>query len=109
MTVSFYSTPNGRKVEKIVGDKSNFTKPGERYILKRSMADGTKVKTAEGVQGFSVTVTRIVRNKSGKVLSRGDFTSKYVPEDTIYRVGPNTPVNGSVENPPEGLDRPLRT
>ncbi len=108
MTVSFYSTPSGRKVEKIEGEKTAFTKPGERFILKKGLPDGAKVKTTEGVQGFSVTVKRIVR-KDGKVIRRDEFTSHYDPEETIYRVGPNTPVNGTVENPPEGLDRPLAT
>jgi vancomycin resistance protein YoaR len=108
MTVQLFSTPNGRTVEKKVGPRRDFTKPGERYILKRGLEPGTKVRTAGGEQGFSVDVTRIVR-QNGKVLSESTFVSNYVPEEIIYRVGPDTPVpaGASVENPPEGLDRGL--
>jgi vancomycin resistance protein YoaR len=109
MTVAFYSTPTGRKVEKTVSERSDFTKPTERYILKRGLAPGTKVRTAGGTQGFAVTVHRVVK-KDGKVIRRDSFTSNYTPEDIIYRVGPDTPVpaGASIENPPEGLDRGLR-
>jgi vancomycin resistance protein YoaR len=109
MTVAFYSTPSGRTVEKTVSERTAFSDPAERYILKRDLAPGSKVRTAGGTRGFTVTVGRVVRNRSGKVIREDSFASKYTPEDIIYRVGPNTTVPGSVENPPEGLDRGLRS
>ncbi len=108
MTVQLFSSPNGRTVEKKVGPRRDYREPGERYILKRGLAAGTKVRTAGGEKGFSVDVTRIVR-QNGKVLSESTFVSNYVPEEIIYRVGPNTPVpaGATIESPPEGLDRGL--
>jgi vancomycin resistance protein YoaR len=108
MTVSLYSSPNGRTVEKRVGERHSFSDPTDRYILKRGLPPAAKVKTVEGSRGFRVDVERIVREK-GKVLYRSTFTSNYVPEETIWRVGPNAQVPGAIENPPEGLDRGLRT
>jgi hypothetical protein len=45
------------------------------------------------------------------VIREDSFASHYTPEDIIYRVGPNAelPAGASAENPPEGLDRGLRS
>ena len=101
MTVNFYSTPTGVEVTKETGERSAPTQPHDRYILDPALPPTAIQQTSSGVAGFAITVSRTVR-RGGKVVRTDSFTSDYVPEDVIYRVGRDArvPAGATVEPPP---------
>jgi vancomycin resistance protein YoaR len=64
-------------VESIPGAKTNYTDP-ERIEL-----EGDKCSASSGSRGFTTTDTRVVRDLSGREISRDTTTTKYDPSPIV--------------------------
>lgn len=91
VTVAFYSSKLGRRVETTTGEPSNFTQPKTIERNKPDLPPGTrKVIQSAGPQGFTISYTRKVFR--GDTLRREQtFRWTYRPENAIVEVGPPAP------------------
>ena len=107
MIVNLYSSPTGRTVETRVSERYDLKEPEKRYLEDQYAPAGKIVKYTEGQAGFSVDVTRIVK-QDGEVVSEATFPSTYVPEAETYLVGPGAfpPGTATTEPPPFGWESP---
>jgi vancomycin resistance protein YoaR len=107
MIVNLYSAPSERTVETITSERYAIKKPKERYLADPYAPPGKIIEYTEGQEGFSVDVTRIVR-QDGEVISEETFPSKYVPEAKTFLVGPGAfpPGDNVTEEPPFGWESP---
>jgi len=107
MIVNLYSAPSDRVVETITSERYAIEKPKERYLADPYAPAGKIIEYTEGQEGFSVDVTRIVR-QNGEVVSEEVFPSKYVPEAKTFLVGPGAfpPGDNVTEEPPFGWESP---
>jgi vancomycin resistance protein YoaR len=87
MTVIFLSRPLDRHIEKSTSQPTGYVNPKKRFYASPDVAAGTVSQTTLGEKGFSVTVSRRVLGRNGKVLREDSFSSSYIPEDAIYLVG----------------------
>jgi vancomycin resistance protein YoaR len=88
LTFSFYGTPQGRRVVARTGPETNFKTPTTSYAVDPSAPRGSvRVESGSGRSGFDVTVERTVYER-GKLLRRGKFPSRYIPEGPTYIYGP---------------------
>jgi vancomycin resistance protein YoaR len=90
LTFSFYSTPQGRKVESTTGTETNFRSPQPSYAFDPSAPEGS-VRTVTGshASGFDITVYRKVY-EHGKLIRKDSFTSHYVAVGDTIIYGPGT-------------------
>lgn len=104
ITVRFYSSKLGRRVETETGEPHDFRPARVIRELNPELPPGTEtVVQSGGVRGFSVEYTRKVYR--GKRLLRDErFSVRYDPEDTIVEYGP--PVQ---EQPAETGEQPAET
>jgi vancomycin resistance protein YoaR len=88
ITVRFYSTKLGRRVETTTGDPYNYTSATTVRVFNPSLAPGTEeVVQSGGISGFTVEYTRKVWQ--GKKLRRDEhWVVRYRPENTIVEYGP---------------------
>jgi len=85
----FYSTDDGRRVEKEGPEVSDKTKPGPPiYELDKTMEPGTVVKWQSAVDGLTATVERKVYDAEGNLILHDTFISKYAPRRAAYHYGP---------------------
>ncbi len=85
----FYSTGDGRWVEKDGPTTSDETTPGPPiYQLDESMAAGTVRQWQTAVNGLTATIVRRVYDAAGNLLYKDTFVSKYAPRRAAYRYGP---------------------
>ena len=100
ITVAFYSSKLGRRVETETSQPSNRTEPKTIERQNSDLPPGTrKVIQASGPGGFSISYTRKVYK--GSTLKRDEtFRWTYRPENEIVELGPPKP-----ETPP-GEDGP---
>ncbi len=97
----FYSTADGRQVEKEGPDITDETAPGPPiYQLDESLASGTVIRWQSAVSGLTATVRRRVLDAEGQVLYDDLFVSKYAPRRASYHYGPG------YEPPAEGAEEP---
>lgn len=94
ITVSVYSSPNGRTLETSTSETRNPKPPPTRYIDDPSLPAGQEVVVEEGKPGFDVTVTRKVL-ANGTVLHSDTFVSKYRPWTRVVRRGTGPAEAGS--------------
>ena len=88
LTFSFYGTPQARRVVVRVGPETNFKAPTTSYAIDPTAPAGSvRVESGSGRSGFDLTVERIVYER-GKLLRRGEFPSRYIPEGPTYVYGP---------------------
>jgi vancomycin resistance protein YoaR len=88
LTFSFYGTPQGRRVVSTTGPETNFKSPTTSYAVDpRAPSGSVRVESGSGRSGFDVTVERTVYER-GKLLRKGIFTSRYIPEGPTYIYGP---------------------
>jgi vancomycin resistance protein YoaR len=88
LTFSFYGTPEGRRIVARTGPETNFKSPTTSYAVDPTAPHGSvRVESGTGRSGFDVTVERTVYER-GKLLRRGKFTSRYIPEGPTYIYGP---------------------
>jgi vancomycin resistance protein YoaR len=116
ITVRFYSSPLGRRVETETGEKTDVVQPSVKEIRDPSLPPGTReVEQAMGGAGFTITYTRTVY--AGDTVKRDEhFSWKYDPEDEYVKVGPKKPATpatpgrrGSTTTAPGGATPPGST
>jgi vancomycin resistance protein YoaR len=91
VTVSFYSSKLGRRVETTTGPSTNPTPPKTIERQKPDLPPGTrKVIQTAGSGGFSISYTRKVF--AGDTVKRNEtFRWNYRPENAIVELGPPKP------------------
>lgn len=91
ITVAFYSSKLGRRVETTTGRPTDRTEPKTIERKKPDLPPGTRtVVQAAGPGGFSISYTRKVYR--GDTLKRDEtFRWRYRPENAIVEVGPPAP------------------
>ena len=87
MTVVFLSRPLARHVEQQTSPQTAYVQPKKRYYASPDVPAGQTSQVTLGERGFSVTVSRTVKDAKGAIVHRDSFPSRYVPEDAIYLVG----------------------
>jgi vancomycin resistance protein YoaR len=89
LTISLYGTRVDRQVEMegpIIENRQ--PAPDPLYQMDSSLPPGTRKQVDWAVEGMDVTVTRVIKDSSGKVLGRDVFVSHYQPWRAVYLVGP---------------------
>jgi vancomycin resistance protein YoaR len=85
----FYSTGDGRRVEKEGPEITEETPPGPPiYQLDEDLAPGTVVKWQSAVSGLTAVVGRRVYDADDSLIYTDAFVSKYAPRRTAYHYGP---------------------
>jgi vancomycin resistance protein YoaR len=85
----FYSTDDGRRVEKDEPVVSDETEPGPPiYQLDEDLGPGTVIRWQSAVDGLTATVERRVYDAAGDVLYHDTFVSEYAPRRAAYHYGP---------------------
>jgi vancomycin resistance protein YoaR len=88
VTVRFYSSKLGRRVETETGQPYAYTSARTIREYNPSLPAGTEeVVQSGGISGFTVQYTRTVL-RNGKVRRDERFTVRYDPEHTIVEYGP---------------------
>jgi vancomycin resistance protein YoaR len=86
VTISLYGTDPGYTVTSEVGSWKNIKPHPVKEIDDDTMPEGSRVTEDAGVDGRSITVTRVVK-KDGSVVREDDFRSNYRTKTEIVRVG----------------------
>jgi vancomycin resistance protein YoaR len=85
----FYSTDDGRQVEKDEPEITDETEPGPPiYQLDETLAQGTVIQWQSAVNGLTATVARRVLDAEGNLLYSDAFVSKYASRRAAYHYGP---------------------
>jgi len=85
----FYSTEDGRRVEKEGPEISDETEPDPPiYQLDEELEPGTVIRWQSAVDGLTATVERWVYDAAGDLLYRDTFVSQYAPRRAAYHYGP---------------------
>jgi vancomycin resistance protein YoaR len=85
----FYSTNDGRRVEKDGPTVSDPVRPGEPiYQLDENMPPGTVKQWQTAVDGLTATIKRRVYDAAGALIAEDTFVSRYEPRRAAYRYGP---------------------
>jgi len=85
----FYSTSDGRRVEKEEPEISDETEPGPPiYELDEELAPGTVIRWQSAVNGLTVVVERRVYDAAGDLLYHDTIISRYAPRRAAYHYGP---------------------
>jgi vancomycin resistance protein YoaR len=96
----FYSTDDGRRVEKEGPVVTDETEPGPPiYELDEDLQPGTVIKWQSAVGGLTATVERWVYDASGDVLHHDTFVSEYEPRRAAYHYGPGYEPPGQETEP----------
>jgi vancomycin resistance protein YoaR len=82
-----YSVPNGRRVSFATGPKRNYRNGLDTVQYTSSLPAGSAKRIEYPVDGFQVSVTRTVRDRSGKVIHRDTWFSNYARIIGITLVG----------------------
>jgi vancomycin resistance protein YoaR len=82
-----YSVPNGRRVSFATGPKRNYRYASDTVQYTSSLPRGATKRIEYPVNGFQVSVTRTVRDRSGKVIHRDTWFSNYARITGITLVG----------------------
>ena len=99
ITVAFYSSKLGRRVETTTGRPTNYTEPKTIERRKPNLPPGTRtVVQAAGPRGFSISYTRKVY-RGNTLKSNRTFSWRYRPENAIVEVGPPAPQEPDAPDP----------
>lgn len=90
LSVSVYSSSLGRRVEESVSPMTNHRSPELKVVEDPTLPAGTETVTAEGKDGFDVSVTRAVYQGSD-LLHKDTFVSKYKPWKRVIKKGTGPP------------------
>ena len=95
ITVQFYSSKLGRRVETETGEPYAYTSATTVRVYNPSLPPGTETTIQSGgITGFTVGYTRRVYR--GDELTRDeDFLVRYLPENSIVEYGPALPAGGA--------------
>jgi len=95
----FYSTDDGRRVEKEGPEITDETEPGPPiYQLDEDLAPGTVTQWQSAVGGLTATIKRRVYDAAGNLIYDDTFVSRYAPRRAAYHYGPG------YEPPEEGAE-----
>jgi vancomycin resistance protein YoaR len=86
-TVTFYGTPQARKVTASTSAPTNYTSPTLQYAVDPSAPPNSARTVAGGGPGFDVNVHRVVR-EDGKIIREDDFFTRYTPQNPTAVYGP---------------------
>ncbi len=101
VTVSFYSSKLGRRVESATGEPTNPTEPKTIERKDPSLPPGARnVKQSSGPGGFAISYTRKVY-VDDTVKRNETFRWTYRPENAIVVVGPPKPEEPETPDTPE--------
>ena len=96
----FYSTDDGRRVEKSEPEISDETEPAPPiYQLDEDLEPGTVIRWQSAVDGLTATIERHVYDAADEVLYHDTFVSEYAPRRAAYHYGPGY-------DPPEEGEEP---
>jgi vancomycin resistance protein YoaR len=85
----FYSTDDGRRVEKEEPVISDEIEPGPPiYQLEQELEPGTVIRWQSAVNGLTATIERRVYDAAGGLLYDDTFVSQYAPRRAAYHYGP---------------------
>ena len=94
VTARIYSVYTGYTVESTTSEWQVGALYGVKFEEDPDLANGESYVKTTGEDGSSITVTRIVRNEAGEVISDQDFESSYDPKDEVVVIGPGTDTKG---------------
>ncbi|MBE0448622.1 MAG: VanW family protein [Actinobacteria bacterium] len=86
ITINFYSTNQGIKVEYSTSAPSNFKNYPVKYINDPTLPRGVTKVRDKGVAGRDITVYRTI-TKNGAVVKKDRFFSRYKPQTAVIIVG----------------------
>ena len=105
LTFKFYSTSDGRTVEKIGPEITDVVPhPPDLYEEDPDLEPGEIKQVDWAADGANVLVQRIVRSADGEVILEEDFVSHYLPWQAVFHYGP-----GTEGMPPEPTPEPEAT
>ena len=88
ITVQFYSSRLGRRVQTTTGEPTQYTAPRTITVSNPSLSPGTtNVVQSAGPSGFLISYTRKVFEGS-RLRRRERYTWRYKPENEVVEVGP---------------------
>lgn len=87
ITISFYGTGDGRRVEYETGPFTNFKPFSTKYVDDPALYVGQTKVEEEGIAGRRVVVRRRVYRADGTLLHSDAFTSVYRPKVELVRRG----------------------
>lgn len=98
LTISLYGTRPDRIVEMegpIIENRRPAPEPV--YQVDPSLPPGTRKQVDWPAEGMDVTVKRVIKDGSGRVIGRDTFVSRYQPWRAVYLVGPTVEVTPTPE------------
>ena len=87
ISVTFFGNNGGRDCDAELSDRYNFTEPQTKYETNPARNPGNPATVQTGGQGWSVTVTRLMKHADGNVTEQ-EWVHRYVPRPTIIEVHP---------------------
>jgi len=85
----FYSTDDGRRVEKEEAEITNETEPDPPiYQLDEDLEPGTVIRWQSAVNGLTATVERRVYDAADNLIYEDTIVSQYAPRRAAYHYGP---------------------
>jgi vancomycin resistance protein YoaR len=85
----FYSTDDGRQVEKDGPEVTDNTEPGPPiYLLDETLEAGTVIQWQSAVNGMTATIVRRVLDTEGNLIYNDTFVSEYAARRAAYHYGP---------------------
>lgn len=108
VTVRFFSSKLGRRVETTTGEPRDYVEPEEKEELDTSLEPGTReVEQSSGGAGFTIDYTRTVY-ENDEVRSERTFTWTYSPKNAYIKVGPE-PTTTTTETDGDDVPPPSTT
>ncbi len=107
LTFRFYSTSDGRTVEKVSTDIWDvIPHPPDLYEEDLELALGEIKQVDWSADGANVLVKRVIRAADGRIIREDQFFSRYLPWQAIYHYGPGTENIPTPEPTPEPTETP---
>ena len=78
MQYEIWGIPDGRKVSLSKPRVWNVRKAGTSVVYTSRLPKGVREQVEYPANGMSVSVTRVVRSKSGRVMHRDTYNTNYV-------------------------------
>jgi vancomycin resistance protein YoaR len=99
LTVNLYGTPTGRRVESVTGPLVRTGSLPVEKVEDPALAKGTRVVVEDGAPPRQTSVARVVYDADGNVLYENAWTSAYVAETKVVRIGTKVPPPKPAKDP----------
>lgn len=110
LTFRFYSTSDGRTVEKANTQVYNvIPHPPDLYEEDPELPAGEIKQVDWSADGADVLITRVVRSASGALIREDNFFSHYLPWQAVFHYGPGTEGIPTPEPSPTPTPEPTPT